>query len=50
VLIDAPSASDAIRSIAPVVAGWKKGRKTFSRPRAELYRPQATSDIPEDLQ
>jgi cytosine deaminase len=50
VLIDAPSASDAIRSIAPVVAGWKKGRKTFSRPRAELYRPQATADIPEDLQ
>jgi cytosine deaminase len=39
VLIDAPSASDAVRSIAPVVSGWKRGRKTFQRPRAELYRP-----------
>jgi cytosine deaminase len=39
VLIDAPSASDAVRSIAPVVSGWKRGRKTFTRPRAELYRP-----------
>jgi cytosine deaminase len=39
VLIDAPSASDAVRSIAPVVSGWKRGRKTFARPRAELYRP-----------
>jgi cytosine deaminase len=39
VLIDAESASDAVRSITPVVAGWKRGRKTFHRPRAELYHP-----------
>jgi cytosine deaminase len=39
VLIDAQSASDAVRSIAPVAAGWKRGRKTFERPRAKLFRP-----------
>jgi cytosine deaminase len=39
VLIDAQNASDAVRSIAPVAAGWKRGRKTFERPRAKLFRP-----------
>jgi cytosine deaminase len=39
VLIDAPDAASAVRQIAPVVAGWKRGRKTFSRPRPTLLRP-----------
>jgi cytosine deaminase len=50
VLIDATSASDAIRSIAPVVAGWKRGRKTFWRPPAEFYRPRPLSGFLKDLQ
>jgi len=39
VLIDASDAVSAVREIAPVIAGWKAGRKTFSRPRAQLLRP-----------
>jgi cytosine deaminase len=39
VLIDAPDPATAVRTIAPVLAGWKRGRKTFSRPRAALLRP-----------
>ena len=39
VLIDAPDGVAAVREIAPVLAGWKAGRKTFSRPRVQLLRP-----------
>lgn len=39
VLIDAPDAASAVRSIAPVIAGWKNGRQSFRRDRAELLRP-----------
>jgi cytosine deaminase len=39
VLIDAPDPVSAVREIAPVIAGWKAGRKTFSRPRPQLLRP-----------
>ncbi|MDR3475490.1 MAG: amidohydrolase family protein [Devosia sp.] len=39
VLIDAPDPASAIRRIAPVVAGWKGGRQTFTRPRPTLLRP-----------
>jgi cytosine deaminase len=39
VLIDAPDPQSAVREIAPVVAGWKRGAKTFSRPRPVLLRP-----------
>ena len=39
VLIDAPDPATAVRTVAPVLAGWKRGRKTFSRPRAALIRP-----------
>lgn len=39
VLIDAPDAAAAVREIAPVIAGWKRGIKTFSRPRPVLLRP-----------
>jgi cytosine/creatinine deaminase len=37
VLIDAASGADAVRSIAPVLAGWKRGRKTFHRERPALF-------------
>jgi cytosine deaminase len=40
VLIDAPDPASAVREIAPVIAGWKHGVKTFSRPRPMLLRPE----------
>lgn len=36
VVLDAPSAVAAVREIAPTLAGWKRGVKTFVRPRATL--------------
>ncbi len=39
VLIDAPDPAAAVREVAPALAGWKAGRKSFSRPRAQLLRP-----------
>jgi cytosine deaminase len=39
VLIDARDGASAVREIAPVVAGWKRGVQTFARPRAHLMRP-----------
>lgn len=39
VLVDAPDGASAVREVAPVVAGWKRGVQTFSRPRAKLLRP-----------
>jgi cytosine deaminase len=39
VLIDAPDPVSAVRKIAPVAAGWKRGRKSFVRERAQLLRP-----------
>jgi cytosine deaminase len=39
VLIDAPDPISAVRQPAPVVAGWKGGRKSFVRGRAQLLRP-----------
>lgn len=36
VVLDAPDAVAAIREIAPPLAGWKRGVKTFERPRAVL--------------
>lgn len=36
VLIDAPDPVAALREVAPVLGGWKAGRKTFERPAARL--------------
>lgn len=36
VVLDAPDAVAAVRTIAPTLAGWKRGRKSFVRPRAKL--------------
>jgi cytosine deaminase len=41
VLIDAPDGAAAVREIAPVLAGWKRGRQTFVRERARLLRGEA---------
>lgn len=38
VLIDAASPADAVRRAAPVLAGWKAGRQTFTRPAATPLR------------
>lgn len=40
VLIDAPDPATAVRTNAPVLAGWKAGRQSFSRARPRLFRPQ----------
>ena len=39
VALDCESRAQAIAEIAPVLFGYKKGRKTFTRPIAELHRP-----------
>jgi len=40
VLVDAPDPVAAIREVAPVLAGWKRGRRTFTRTPVVLHRPQ----------
>ncbi|MGR9161231.1 amidohydrolase family protein (plasmid) [Rhizobium leguminosarum] len=37
VLFDAQSAADAVATIAPALIGWKKGRRSFLRPRPRLF-------------
>jgi cytosine deaminase len=39
-VIDARSPAEAVATNAPVLAVFKRGRQTVSRPRAELLRPQ----------
>jgi cytosine deaminase len=39
VVVDAESRADAVSQIAPVLAGFKGGRKTFTRPAPTLHRP-----------
>jgi len=39
VLVDAPDAVRAVRTNAPVLAGWKRGRQSFRRDRPQLLRP-----------
>jgi cytosine deaminase len=39
VLVDAPDTVAAIREIAPTLAGFKRGRRTFTRAPAVLHRP-----------
>ncbi|MBY5349976.1 amidohydrolase family protein [Rhizobium leguminosarum] len=40
VLLDAPSAADAVATIASASAGWKNGRRSFLRPRPQLFLDQ----------
>ncbi|MBP0616904.1 amidohydrolase family protein [Jiella mangrovi] len=37
VILDAASATDAVRRIAQPIAGWKAGRQTFERPLPQLF-------------
>jgi cytosine deaminase len=39
-ILDAKSPAEAVATNAPVLAVFKHGRQTVSRPRAELLRPQ----------
>ena len=39
VLVDAPSAVDALREIAPTLGAWKRGRRSFTRDAPVLHRP-----------
>lgn len=39
VLVDAPDPVAAIREVAPVLAGWKAGRRSFTRQPVVLHRP-----------
>ena len=40
VVVDAPDAVQALRDIAPVLMGFKRGRRTFTRGRAVLHPPK----------
>jgi cytosine/creatinine deaminase len=40
VVVDAPDPVAALRGISPVLMGFKRGRRSFSRARAELHPPQ----------
>lgn len=40
VLVDAPSVVDALRGIAPTLAGYKKGLRTYTRNPVVLHRPR----------
>jgi cytosine deaminase len=50
VLLDAPDRASAVREIAPAVAGWKGGVKTFVRAPAHLLRPtvRGATDVADD--
>ena len=37
VLFDAESPAEAVATVAPALAGWRNGKKTFERPRARLF-------------
>lgn len=39
VLLDSPGPGAAVREIARVIAGWKKGRKSFDNGRPMLHKP-----------
>lgn len=39
VILDAATPAEAVATIAPVLAAFKRGRQTVRRPRAELLRP-----------
>lgn len=39
VLVDAPSAVDALRGIAPTLGAWKRGRRSFTRGAPVVHRP-----------
>jgi len=39
-LVDAPSEVDALREIAPVLMGFKRGRRSFTRAPVVLHRPE----------
>jgi cytosine deaminase len=39
VVVDAPDPVAALRGISPVLMGFKRGRRSFSRARAELHPP-----------
>ena len=39
VVWDAASAAEAVATVAPPLAGFKRGRRTFSRERPVLHRP-----------
>lgn len=47
VVLDATEPRHAIRSSAPSLAGWKRGRKTFVRPSAHIIEPIASSLKPQ---
>jgi cytosine deaminase len=39
VVVDAPDAVQALRDISPVLMGFKRGRRSFTRERAVLHPP-----------
>ncbi len=46
VALDAADPCEVVRASAPALAGWKRGLKTFSRPRPQLLKVKTTSCMP----
>ncbi|KPF72911.1 amidohydrolase [Bosea sp. AAP35] len=46
IVLDAPTAGEALAGLAEPVMGFKSGRQSFSRPVAELYRPAEAMAAP----
>jgi cytosine deaminase len=45
VIFDASSGADGVATIAPAIAGWKNGRRTFFRPPPQLFsHPDSSAD------
>ena len=44
-VIDAETPQQAVAELREPLAVWKRGRRTVTRPRAELHRPYLTSPI-----
>jgi cytosine deaminase len=38
VMIDARAPAEAVATVAAPIAGWKRGRRSFVRPRGEIFR------------
>ncbi|MBW9088544.1 amidohydrolase family protein [Rhizobium wenxiniae] len=45
VALDAADPCEVVRASAPALAGWKRGLKTFSRPRPQLLKAKTTPSL-----
>ena len=46
VVLEAPTAGDAVATLAPPLIGYRRGRRTFTRPTPVLHRPEPARTDP----